>query len=144
MVWDYDMNDYDGDTAYELLAGTATHKLCLHHSHSCHSPTPCSPPLHSALVLHLKQGKTAEGPLANVYDAEGKVAGTITLDRYSCNPLYWYMFDVTNVQFIVDHVDVVATTNSWFMAVVDMCLLKNDFYRTATQGVADYFGTSVR
>ena len=28
-----------------------------------------------------KQGKTAEGPLVNVYDAEGKVAGTITLDR---------------------------------------------------------------
>ena len=53
------------------------------------------------------------------------------------------MFDVTYVQFIVDHVDLVATINSWFMAVADMCLLTDDFYRTATQGLADYFGNDI-
>ena len=53
------------------------------------------------------------------------------------------MFDVTYVQFIVDHVDVVATINSWFMAVADMCLLTDDFYRIATQGLADYFGNNI-
>ena len=46
------------------------------------------------------------------------------------------MFDVTYVQFIV-----VATT--WFMAVADMCLPTDDFYQTATQGQADYFGNDI-
>ena len=53
------------------------------------------------------------------------------------------MFDVTYVQFIVDHVDIVATINSWFMAVADMCLLTDDFYQTATQGLAHYFGNDI-
>ena len=29
------------------------------------------------------------------------------------------------------------------MAVADMCLLTDDLYRTATQGLADYFGNDI-